>query len=200
MRLGLTGGIACGKSEVGAILRREGVAVCDTDDLAREVVRPGQPGHGRIRQLFGETYVDARGEIDRQRLGARVFSDDEARARLNEALHPLIRCAWEAWMEQHRQETVAVMIPLLFEIGATEGWDAILCVCAEPDQVMERLRGRGLSAEEARARLRSQMPLAEKMKRADHVIRNNGTLQDLERETHAVMRLVRETKEGIHHG
>lgn len=201
IRLAITGGIACGKSTVGGILQREGVAVCDADDLAHELMLPGKPGYYKVKELFGAAYADEQKGIDRRKLGKLVFADEKARENLNKALHPLIRSAWEAWLNKPPDECIAaVIIPLLYEIDATTGWTAVICVSADQDIVISRLRDRGLGTEDALARIRAQMPVEVKIQHSDYVIHNNGSIADLERETRAVMNRALKMKEGIRNG
>ncbi len=199
--LAITGGIACGKSTVGGILQREGVAVCDADDLAHELMLPGKPGYYKVKELFGSAYADEQKGINRRKLGKLVFADEKARENLNKALHPLIRSAWEDWLNNLADAcTVAVIIPLLYEIDATIGWTAVICVAADEDIVISRLRDRGLGTEDALVRIRAQMPVEVKIQHSDYVIHNNGSIADLERETRAVMDRALKMKEGIRNG
>lgn len=179
--VGLTGGIACGKSEVGKILMSWGIPVLDTDRVAHELMEPGTPIYAEVIQQFGQAVLGADGRIDRRILGGVVFADAEARRRLNRLVHPAVGERWRAWREERRAqgESAVVMVPLLFEVGATEGWTSIVCVAAPESLVVQRLRGRGWSEEEAKQRIASQMPLEEKRRRADVVIENDGTLEAL---------------------
>ena len=183
--IGITGGIACGKSAVGGILEAAGLQVLDTDRVAHALMVAGSGVHRQVVELFGEEILDAGGEIDRKKLGAIVFREPDRLAELNRIVHPAVGQAWRIWLAERVSagEDVAVMIPLLFEVGADEGWDAILVVVAPEDQVLARLAARGLSEAEARLRIASQMPLDEKMKRTNFVIENDESMIDLERKT-----------------
>ena len=178
-RIGLTGGIASGKSTVAAYLRELGATVIDADVLAKEVLAPGTPGLEAVVRAFGPEYLDEAGALRRGRLGALVFADAVARGRLNAIVHPLVRArmAEEAERAQGSGETAVVLdVPLLFESGLEATVDETWLVAVPPDVQVARLRARnGYGEEEARARLASQMPLEDKIRRADVVIWNDGT-------------------------
>lgn len=188
--LGLTGGIACGKSEVGRILQQNGFAVLDTDTLAHELMTAGGPVFKTVVKRFGESVLGADGEIDRKELGKIVFENPDALKALNELVHPAVIEAAEQWKAQQRGDA-AVMVPLLFETGWTNGWSAIICVSAEEEVVFQRLEKRGLSEAEARKRIAAQMPLTEKEKQSDFILKNNETLDALRNETVKVLEAVR---------
>lgn len=185
LAIGITGGIACGKSTVGEILQAAGLKVLDTDKVAHEVMAAGTDVHRAVLTAFGEAILASNGEVDRKKLGARVFGAPDQLAELNRIVHPAVGQAWRRWMvEQVRTgQDVAVLIPLLFEVGAVEGWDAIIVVAAPEAQVLARLASRGLSEDQARARIASQWSQEEKIKRTDFVIMNDGSMIDLERNT-----------------
>ncbi|MBL7016106.1 MAG: dephospho-CoA kinase [Kiritimatiellales bacterium] len=188
--LGLTGGIACGKSEVGRILQQNGFAVLDTDTLAHELMTAGGPVFKTVVKRFGESVLGADGEIDRKELGKIVFENPDALKALNELVHPAVIEAAEQWKAQQRGDA-AVMVPLLFETGWTNGWSAIICVSAEEEVVFQRLEKRGLSEAEARKRIAAQMPLTEKEKQSDFILKNNETLDALRNETVKVLEALR---------
>lgn len=191
--LGITGGIACGKSETGRILSAEGFELLDTDLLAHEVMRAGTPVFDRVVEKFGRSILGADGEIDRTQLGGLVFEDSTARQNLNRLVHPAVIEAANKWIAARRMagEPAAVLVPLLFEAGWTQGWDAVICVTADEDVAFQRLEKRGLSEEDARKRIAAQMPLAEKAVKADFVIRNNKTLDALHEEALRVLERIR---------
>lgn len=179
-RIGLTGGIATGKSTVGALLAARGLPVLDADQFAREALAPGSAGARKVLAHFGER-VRATGEppqpaIDRGALGRIVFADAAERRWLEQLVHPLVRARFAAELERLRQDPVVVlMIPLLFEAGleglCSEAW---LVDCGEQQQ-LQRLMGReGLEEAEARRRIGAQWPLARKRTLADVVIDNRG--------------------------
>lgn len=179
--LGITGGIACGKTETGRILSSEGFKVLDSDFLAHELMQKGRPVYGMVVQKFGSAILGEEGEIDRGKLGALVFSDSQALCELNRLVHPAVIAAAKEWIAACReaQEDAAVLVPLLFEAGWTDGWDAVICVTAPEDQVFQRLEKRGMTKDEAYRRIAAQMPLTEKSARAGLVIQNGDTLESL---------------------
>ncbi len=183
LRVGLTGGIACGKSAVSQELRSLGVPVIDADELARRVVEPGQPAFDEILSRFGEGVLAPDGCLDRAALGRVVFDDPEKRSELEAITHP--RIALEAARDLARfaeaGEKVAVYeVPLLFEVGLESFFDVVVVVAATRDAQIRRLWEReGLDAAEASARLNAQMPTEEKVARADEVVHNNGALDEL---------------------
>lgn len=199
--IGITGGIACGKSEVGRWLAAQGLDVVDSDALAHQAIQPDGAAYADVVAYFGAAVVADDGTIDRRALGRRVFADATARAALNERVHPVVRQAWRAWAAALRQRDAVgvVLIPLLFEVGAETEMDVTICVTADEEQVLHRLQERGLSAEESRQRIAAQMPLEEKRRRADYVIENNESLQRLTDQTRAVLQRIQE-KENISHG
>ena len=178
--IGLTGGIASGKSTVSGMLAEAGLTVIDADQLAREVVRPGTPGLAAIVEAFGAGILQADGSLDRAGLGAMVFSDQEARARLSGIVHPLIQAnvAAQTRLAQERGENVVVYdAPLLVENGLHRAMDLVVVVSVPEDVQCARLCERdGLDPEDARRRLRAQLPLADKIAVADVVIDNSGKL------------------------
>jgi dephospho-CoA kinase len=175
--LGITGGIACGKTETGRILASEGFKVLDSDFLAHELMGKGRSVYTAVVKQFGDEILAEDGEIDRARLGEKIFADPQAREALNRLVHPAVIKAAKDWIEACRdaQEDAAVLVPLLFEAGWTEGWDAVICVTAPEEQIFQRLEKRGLPGEEARKRIAAQMLQSEKAARADFIIENGGT-------------------------
>ncbi|WJQ09909.1 dephospho-CoA kinase [Geobacillus stearothermophilus] len=184
--IGLTGGIASGKSTVSAMMRELGLPVIDADEAARAVVRPGEEAYRQIVAAFGPGILRADGEIDRAKLGAIVFNDEQQRKVLNAIVHPAVRKKMLAEKEAHIRsgaKTVVLDIPLLFESGLTHWVDKVLVVYVDDDVQLRRLMARnGFTEEEALARIRSQWPMAEKVKRADAVIDNNGTIEETRRQ------------------
>jgi dephospho-CoA kinase len=183
MVVGVTGGIACGKSEVGRILQKVGFAVCDADLVAHALMTKGNLPYHQIVDHFGESILTEAGEISRPILGNIIFKNPGEREELNRLIHPAVREALMKWISEVRSEErcAAVLIPLLYESGMqTLDFDGVICVSSSDDAVFQRLEKRGLNREEAENRIRSQMPLAEKEKRADYVIPNIGTLGELD--------------------
>ena len=179
--LGITGGIACGKTETGRILSAEGFKVLDSDFLAHELMGKGRSVYVAVVKQFGDSILAEDGEIDRAKLGKKVFADPQARRMLNRLVHPAVIASAKDWIEECReaQEDAAVLVPLLFEAGWTEGWDAVICVTAPEERIFQRLGKRGLSKEEAHKRIAAQMPQSEKAAQADFIIENGGTLDAL---------------------
>ena len=182
--IGLTGGIACGKSTVSAELRALGAAIIDADALAHELSQPHQPIYNAYVERFGREIVTADGTLDRAAIARRVFADPAVRAEVEAIAHPIIRSAAEARLRAARDDNkrAAVLdVPLLFEAG----WDALAdetWVVALPcEEQLARLLARDTSmdAGEARARIAAQMSLAEKCARADVVIDNSGTVEEI---------------------
>lgn len=177
--IGLTGGIASGKSTVSRMLRDAGVDVVDADELAREAVRPGSEGLAEITAAFGHDVLRPDGTLDRARLGARVFADEGERRRLNAILHPKIAALAAERTSALAARGVDVCVyeaPLLFENGLESAMDATILVAVPEDVQRARLVARdGLTGAEAQARIAAQMQLAEKRRRATVVLDNAGT-------------------------
>jgi len=171
--LGLTGGIGMGKSTATAILGRLGVAVVDTDEIARELVKPGEPALVEIRDRFGGAVFREDGSLDRAALAEVVFKDVAARRDLEGILHPRIRESWGRrigdWAKGGLRCGV-VVIPLLFETAAESHFDAIMCVACTGATQRRRLRERGWTEEHLERRLAAQMPVETKMQRSQYVI------------------------------
>ncbi len=171
-----------GKSTAARILQERGIAVIDTDDLARQVVRPGQPALDEICQVFGADLKDPSGQLRREALARIVFPDPAARTRLEAITHPRITQLWreqlQAWRRENRSAAI-VVIPLLFETKVEPEFDAVICLaCSEPTQ-RERLAARGWSGEEIQQRCAAQLPVAEKMARARYVVWTEGMTETL---------------------
>jgi dephospho-CoA kinase len=181
MHVGLTGGVASGKSTVAAILEELGALVIDADVLAREVVEPGTPGLAAVVKAFGPEVLDAKGALDRARLGSTVFADPSRRADLEAIIHPLVRArAHEIERAAPAGVLVVQDIPLLVETGQAGAFDAVLVVDVPEDLQVERaVRGRGWTEEQARSRVAAQAARADRLAAATHVIDNSGTHEDL---------------------
>lgn len=181
----LTGGIASGKSTVCRFLEEKGARILDSDALAREVVRKGQPAWREIVEHFGESVITQEGEIDRARLAAIVFRDPEERAFLNRVTHPRIFQLMGERLREieatgHGKGVVVLDIPLLVEANAAHLFHMNLVVDAPPElQVKRLIADRGVSEEEAWARIRSQASREERLRHADLVIENKGSLKEL---------------------
>ncbi|MBE0503296.1 MAG: dephospho-CoA kinase [Desulfuromonadales bacterium] len=177
--LGITGGIACGKSLVCQFFRELGAAVLSADELARDVVRPGEEAYEKIIAHFGKEILTAEGDIDRALLAKKIFRVPAERQELNRITHPAIAQLADKRIKELRQDpTVPLIIyeaPLLFEAKAEKRVDLVLVVATSPEQQLERLMQRdGLSQAEALLRIAAQMPLAEKISRADILVENNA--------------------------
>lgn len=192
VKIAVTGGIACGKSLFGRFLADAGVAVCDADDLAHRVMLRGTRTFDRLVEVFGAGILGQDGEIQRGKLGDRVFADPSERETLNRIVHPEVKQAWQAWLGSVQGGTAAVIIPLLYEIGVEDGWDCVVCIAASPQIQLRRLMARGLSEEGARRRMAAQMPTDRKMERADYVIVNDGTEELLCAQARRVLKRIQE--------
>jgi dephospho-CoA kinase len=179
---GLTGGIGMGKSTCADLLKQRGLHVIDTDVLAHDLVAPGQPALVEITSTFGSSVLDESGHLRRSALANLVFTDSEARRRLESILHPRIIKAWTIQLDRWRDEKAAlavVVIPLLFETGVETRFDTTVCVACTADTQKSRLHSRGWSDEEITRRCTAQLPVEEKMARATHVIWSEGSLESL---------------------
>ncbi|HWI55721.1 MAG TPA: dephospho-CoA kinase [Bacillota bacterium] len=189
--LGLTGGVGMGKSACAQLLRNRGVPVIDTDDLARQVVEPGQPALNQIRQLFGPEVLNPEGGLQREALARRVFADPQARQHLEAILHPPIRQLWRAQMavwSAAGHPLAAVVIPLLFETGAQHELDATLCVACSAATQQARLLGRGWLPEQIAQRIAAQWPIEKKTAQSTYVLWNEAGLDVLDEQLDRLLR------------
>lgn len=187
MNIGLTGGIACGKSTVSSMLVRRGALLVDADQIAREVVEPGTPVLASVIERFGADLLLPDGSLHRKKLGERIFGDQEARKALEGLLHPPIRATMRARMEAYAasdpDKLVVVDVPLLYESNLQGMFEQVMVVYIPRELQLQRLMGRDkLTQEQAEKRLASQMPIEEKRALADYVIDNSGSLEDTERQ------------------
>ena len=190
LRVGLTGGIGSGKSEVSRLLAAHGAVIIDADMAAREVVAPGTPGLAQIAEAFGPGVLGPDGALDRERLGAIVFHDPALRAKLNAIVHPLVR-EWMTVAERAAAEAAAATgrdlivvhdVPLLAESRRADGFDLVIVVDVPPELQVERLaRQRGMTPDQARARMAAQASRDQRRAIAGVVIDNSGSLDDLDR-------------------
>lgn len=197
--VGLTGGIASGKSTVANMLKEMNIPVIDADVEARNAVIKGEPAYEQIVKVFGGGILREDGEIDRQKLGAIIFHDEQKRLQLNQIVHPEVRRRMLKQKEdalQRGEKIVVLDIPLLFESKLTYMVDKTILVSADRDVQLKRLMLRNsLTAEDAEARINSQMPLADKKKLADEIINNNGSLEDTKKQLdHILERLSGDAK------
>jgi dephospho-CoA kinase len=188
MRVGLTGGIASGKSSVSRMLAELGAVVIDSDALAREVVEPGTPGLAAVVDAFGPEILTEDGTLDRPAMGALVFADEEKRKVLEGILHPLIGERSAALAATAGPDDLVVHdIPLLAEAGLADGFDAVIVVDAPVEVQVERMvRDRGWSRAEAEARIAAQASREDRLAVATYVIDNTGSLEDLQRRVREV--------------
>jgi len=186
VRIAVTGGIACGKSSVGAMLRARGIPVIEADALVHHMMAPGGAVYGGVVEAFrGRDIVDAAGAIDRRALGEIVFRNEPDRRKLKGIIHPVVQREMAAWLRGRENEgarMAAAVVPLLYEADMAEGWDTVLCVACTRQIQFRRLRERGFSEEDAARRVAAQMPLRMKMRLADMVLFNSGTLAVLEQQ------------------
>lgn len=180
-RVGLTGGVASGKSTVAGMLAGLGAVIIDADALAREVVQQGTPGLDAVVAEFGEEVLASDGQLDRPAMGRLVFNDESARARLEAIVHPLVHQRAVELERQALDDAVVVHdIPLLAESGRAGTFDAVIVVDAPPEVQLQRmLEERGWTGEDARSRIAAQATRADRLAIATHVIENTGTREDL---------------------
>ena len=200
LRVGLTGGIASGKSTVGRMFSRRGVPVIDADAIAREMVAPGTGGLAAVAEAFGAGVLAPDGTLDRARLGEVVFADPQKRRRLEEILHPRIIEEQDRRLDAlgagGRTAVAVVEAALLVESGGWRRFDRLVVVDCEEGQQIERLRRRdGLDEAAARARLGAQIPLSEKVKLADRVIDTRGGLEETQAQVEVLVAWLREEAE-----
>lgn len=203
LRIGLTGGVASGKSAVAAVLRARGAAIVDADTIARDVVRPGETAYRGIVEAFGPSVVAPDGALDRKALAARIFAEEAARRRLNALTHPHIRrrMADEAARLASSAETAVIVFDIPLLLDTTDGrdldLDGIVVVYADSETRVRRLIARdGMPEDEARRRLAAQVPLEDKVKRADWVIDNSGTAEDTRAQVERLWRTLAERAAG----
>lgn len=190
--IGLTGGIASGKSSVAKILIQAGIPVLDADEAAYFVSKKDSPGLAQIVKHFGTKILNTQGELDRKAMAAQVFSDKKKLLELEAILHPLIKAEIQKRKKELQEKGHRLAfydVPLLFEKKMEKDFDEIVLVTSTRDLQISRMKSRnGLSLEEAEARLSNQIPLAEKEIHATRIIHNNSSVQDLEKATLAVLK------------
>ena len=190
LRLGLTGGIASGKSAVAAMLRELGFAVLDADALAHKLIEPGQAAYAEVIQEFGPSIADTSGCIDRAKFGAMVFADLAKLDRLNAIVHPrvaeVVFSQFEAWRRSGVPDAAFVEAALLIESGIHKKLDGLVVAWCTPEQQLERLLARGLSETEALRRMAAQLPVEEKLRLASEKIDCSGTREETRRQVEAL--------------
>ena len=189
LRLGLTGGIASGKSAVAAMLREMGFAVLDADSLAHRLIEPGQPAYTEVLQEFGQGVLAPGGRVDRAKLSAIVFADRARLDRLNAIVHPrvaeVVFRQFEEWQRGGTRDAAFVEAALLIESGIHKKLDGLVMAWCTPEQQLKRLLARGLSEAEARRRIAAQLPVEEKLRFATEKIDCSGSLERTRRQVEA---------------
>jgi dephospho-CoA kinase len=192
LKVGLTGGIASGKSTVARILQDAGCVVLDADALVHQMYEPGQPAYQAVVSQFGKTILNSDGTINRRRLAEIAFPSPEQTARLNALVHPLVlarEAELMAELERGGEDRIVVVeATLLLESGGRERHDRIVVVDAPPELQIERAVRRGMSRQDVEQRISRQMPAAERLRLADYVIRNEGTPPQLVEQTRPLHR------------
>ena len=203
LRVGLTGGIASGKSTVASLLRDLEYPVLDADSIAREMLEPGQEAYKEVVREFGEGILLKGGAVDRPKLAAIVFADSQKRARLNQILHPRIQkvvADWFAALERPGGVDMAFEdAALIIEAGAKGNFDCVVVCWCRPQQQLERLLQRGMSEADARLRIAAQMPIEEKRRLADEQIDCSGPIEETERQVQALVARFKQKKPGPLH-
>lgn len=193
--LGITGGIGMGKSTSAALLRQRGIPVLDTDDVARDVVAPGTDGLAEVHAAFGPSVLDGEGRLDRRRLAEQVFSDPDARLRLESIVHPRIAVVWRRQVGQWRHDTSVtvgvVVIPLLFEKDYGPDFDAVVCVACSVSTQGHRLSQRGWTPDETARRKAAQWPVDRKIAASRYVIWTEGHAHSVAAQWDRVLTLCR---------
>lgn len=190
LRLGLTGGIATGKSAVAAMLREMGFAVLDADSLAHQLIAPGQPAYSEVVNEFGQAILDPDRLVNRAKLAAIVFADPARLARLNAILHPRVEAAvtgqFAEWSRDGARDAAFVEAALLVEAGYLKHLDGLVVTWCRPEQQIERLRARGFSEQDARRRIAAQLPVDDKLRHATEKIDCSGSLDDTRKQVEAL--------------
>lgn len=192
MRVGITGGLGCGKSTVVKIFGELGFRTLDSDDLVKAIYAEDGEVKALIRERFGEGVLDERGEIDRGCLAKKVFGDREALLWLENLVHPRVKRLRDKYIAEAPDSWWAVEIPLLFEKKLEKEVDVIICLSARNDLQESRLSQKGINLEDVRSRVASQMPLEQKEKRADYVIYNNESIEELRKQVYALVKRLKE--------
>ena len=193
MKVGLTGGIGAGKSTVADLFSQKGAVVIRSDELARQVIEPQTPGFQQVIDRFGKEFVNSEGYIDRAKLAQTVFQDDAALKDLENIVHPLVRSKTNQIIDQHTSETIIVNeIPLLLEKKMESLFDFLVIVISSEKNRLERLSQRGLTAEQASARMSKQVSDDERKAAADFLIVNDGNLDQLEADVEKIWQTLQE--------
>ena len=192
LRVGLTGGIASGKSTVAGMLRDLDCPVLDADTLGHELLEQGQDAYNDVVREFGREILDAHGNVDRGKLGQIIFADAEKRARLNQILHPRILDVVRKWFAAQAHpggpELAVVEAALIIEAGYNKELDRVIVCWCPPEQQLQRLVERGLTAEQAKQRIAAQMPMEEKRRLGNDTIDCSGSIEETERQVMEVVK------------
>ena len=198
LRLGLTGGIASGKSAVAAMLREKGFSVLDADSLAHKLIEPGQPAYKEVLQEFGQEVLASGGRVDRAKLSSIVFNDRARLDRLNAIVHPRVAefvfRQFDEWQRAGTRDAAFVEAALLIESGIHKKLDGLVVAWCEPEQQLQRLLDRGLSESEARRRIAAQLPVEEKLLLATDRIDCSGSLDETRRQVEALAAKLRRSQ------
>lgn len=190
LKIAITGGPGSGKSVVACMFQELGAAVLDADAVAHAVVAAGAPAWQELKKAFGPEFFLENGELNRPFMAQRVFTDQEARERLNAIVHPFVAQEIRARLEDLERlgvKMVLVEVPLLFEAGLAAGYDKVIVVDADPREQVERLQARDRRSDaEIQGLISSQMPLTEKVSRADYVVDNRGSLEETRRQLQTI--------------
>ena len=190
LRLGLTGGIASGKTAVAAMLREMGFDVLDADSLAHKLIEPGQPAYCEVAREFGADIVAPNEHINRAKLGALVFADPSRLAKLNAIIHPRVEAAahrqFHEWARSETREAAFIEAALLVEAGYHKKLDGLIVTWCRPEQQIERLRARGLTEQEVSQRIAAQLPIDEKLRYATERIDCSGSLEDTRKQVESL--------------
>jgi dephospho-CoA kinase len=193
MKVGLTGGIGAGKSTVADLFSQKGAVVIRSDELARQVIEPQTPGFQQVRARFGKEILNSEGFIDRAKLAQIVFHDDAALKDLENIIHPLVRNKTNQIIDQHTSETIIVNeIPLLLEKKMESLFDFLVIVISSEKNRLERLAQRGLTKEQASARMAKQVSDDERKAAADFLIINDGNLDQLDADVEKIWQTLKE--------
>ena len=197
LRVGLTGGIASGKSTVAEMLRERDIPVLEADPLGHELLEPGQEAYDEVVRDFGKEVLDPSGKVNRAKLGGIVFSDAQKRARLDQILHPRILDVVRKWFAAlegpEAPELAVVEAALIIEAGYNKELDKVIVCWCRPEQQIERLEERGLAVEDARRRMAAQMPMEEKRRLANEQIDCSGSIEETKRQVDVVLERLQQT-------
>lgn len=200
LKMGLTGGIASGKSAIAAMLREMGFPVLEADVVAHKLMEPGEPAHDEVLREFGAELADAAGRIDRAKLAAIVFADRQKLAKLNSIIHPrveeIVFRQFEEWQRNGVRDAGFVEAALLVEAGIAAKLDGLVVAFCAPEQQLERLLARGMSEVEAKRRLAAQLPVEEKLRFATETIDCSGTLEETRAQVRALAAKLRKRAAG----